>query len=155
MNTGTATGIDPRSKIRFLLDGIKTNKFDTVKTRIMSDEKLRSDFDACITLYQDYYIRQTLKSKVSVNTVNISEVKTHGTKRKAGAIEDRYYTKDEYNELTPDQKKELAAKCLKRGHKPGAKDSKVKGTGGSSTKQSNKDVIKNIKGRKPPSLPTC
>ncbi|KAI2494465.1 hypothetical protein MHU86_20074 [Fragilaria crotonensis] len=110
----------------------------------MSDERLRSDFDACVTLYQDY-IRQTSKSKVSANTVNISEVKTHGNKRKAGAIEDRYYTKEEYNDLTPDQKKELAAKRLKRGHKPGAKDSKVKGTGGSGTKQSNKDVIKNLK----------
>ncbi|KAI2502051.1 Reverse transcriptase (RNA-dependent DNA polymerase) [Fragilaria crotonensis] len=97
------TGIDPRSKVRFLLDGIKTDKFDAVKTRIMSDERLRSDFDACVTLYQDY-IRQTSKSK-----------------------------------------KELAAKRLKRGHKPGAKDSKVKGTGGSGTKQSNKDVIKNLK----------
>ncbi|KAI2494566.1 hypothetical protein MHU86_19981 [Fragilaria crotonensis] len=31
------TGIDPRSKVR-LLDGIKTDKFDAVKTRIMSDE---------------------------------------------------------------------------------------------------------------------
>ncbi|KAI2501827.1 hypothetical protein MHU86_12665 [Fragilaria crotonensis] len=47
--------------------------------------------------------------------------------------------------FNPDQKKELAAKRLKRGHKPGAKDSKVKGTGGSGTKQSNKDVIKNLK----------
>lgn len=126
-----------------MLDGIKTDKFDAVKTRIMSDERLRSDFDACVTLYQDY-IRQTSKSKSSANTVNISEVKTHGTKRKVGAIEDRYYTKEEYNELSPDQKKELAAKRLKRGHKPGAKDSKVKGTGGG-TKQSNKDVIKNLK----------
>lgn len=137
------TGIDPRSKVRFLLDGIKTDKFDAVKTRIMSDERLRNDFDACVTLYQDY-IRQTSKSKTSANTVNISEVKTHGTKRKAGAIEDRYYTKAEYNELSLEQKKELAAKRLKRGHKPGAKDSKVKGTSGGMAK-GNKDVIKNLK----------
>jgi hypothetical protein len=44
------TGIDPRSKVRFLLDGIKTDKFDAVKTRIMSDKMLRSDFDSCVTL---------------------------------------------------------------------------------------------------------
>jgi hypothetical protein len=48
------TGIDPRSKVRFLLDGIKTDKFDSVKTRIMSDATLRNDFDACVTLYQDF-----------------------------------------------------------------------------------------------------
>lgn len=137
------TGIDPRSKVRFLLDGIKTDKFDAVKTRIMSDERLRNDFDACVTLYQDY-IRQTSKSKTG-STVNISEVKVQGgNKRKASAIEDRYYTKEEYNELFPEQKKELAAKRQKRGHKPGAKDSKVKGTGGGSAK-GNKDVIKNLR----------
>ena len=65
------TGIDPRSKVRFLLDGIKSDKFDVVKPRIMSDERLRGDFDACVTLYKDY-ICQTSKSKTSA-TINISE----------------------------------------------------------------------------------
>ena len=45
------------------------------------------------------------------------------------AVEDRYYTKDEYNALTTDQNKDLASKRLKRGHEPGAKDSKTKGGG--------------------------
>ncbi len=44
------TGIDPRSKVRYLLDGIKTDKFDALKTRIISDERLRVDFDSCVTL---------------------------------------------------------------------------------------------------------
>ena len=69
-------GIDPRSKVRYLLDGIKTNQFDAVKTRIMSEERLRSDFDSCVTLYQDY-ICQT--SKATGNpTVNISSMNTAG-----------------------------------------------------------------------------
>jgi hypothetical protein len=129
------TGIDPRSKVRYLLDGIKTDKFDAVKTRIMSDERLQNDFDACVTLYQDY-IRQTSKKTTNV-TVNISELKTG--KRKADAIEDRYYTKEEYAKLTPEQKKELASKRTKRGHKHGAKDSKIKGG------NKPKDVIKNLR----------
>ncbi|KAI2512329.1 Reverse transcriptase (RNA-dependent DNA polymerase) [Fragilaria crotonensis] len=105
-------------EIRYLLDGIKTDKFDAVKTRIMSDERLRNDFDACVTLYQDY-IRQTSK-KTTNATVNISELKTG--KRKADAIEDRYYTREEYAKLTPEQKKELAlsapsvATSLRSGH---------------------------------------
>ncbi|KAI2496193.1 hypothetical protein MHU86_18332 [Fragilaria crotonensis] len=135
------TGIDPRSKVRFLLDGIKTDKFDAVKTRIMSDERLRSDFDLCVTLYQDY-IRQTSKSKTNA-TVNISEMKS-GSKRKIDSIEDRYYTKEEYHSLTPEQKKDLASKRLKRGHKPGAKDSKVKGAK-PQDKPTGKEVIKNLK----------
>ena len=134
------TGIDPRSKVRYLLDGIKTDKFDAVKTRIMSDEKLRVDFDACVTLYQDY-IRQTTKGKPNA-TVNISELKTG--KRKAEAVADRYYTKDEYNALSAEQKKELAAKRLKRGHKPGAKDSKVK-AGAGKPKAKGPEVIRNLK----------
>jgi hypothetical protein len=133
-------GIDPRSKVRYLLDGIKTDKFDAVKTRIMSEEKLRSDFDACVTLYQDY-IRQTSKSKTSANTVNISELKTG--KRKFDQVEDRYYTKEEYATLTPDQKKELATKRTKRGHKPGEKDSRV--VSKAKVKTKNKDVISNLK----------
>lgn len=138
------TGIDPRSKVRYLLDGIKTDKFDSVKTRIMSDAVLRNDFDACVTLYQDF-IKQTSKLK-STPTVGISEIKTGGNKRKSDAIEDRYYTKAEYDALDPAQKKELATKRLKRGHKPGSKDSRVvKKTGSGKGKGDNADVIKNLK----------
>ncbi|KAI2510107.1 hypothetical protein MHU86_4274 [Fragilaria crotonensis] len=135
------TGIDPRSKVRYLLDGIKTDKFDAVKTRIMSDEQLRSNFDGCVTLYQDY-IRQTTKSKVN-STVNISEVKVGGKRKHESTIEDRYYTKEEYKELSAAQKKELAAKRVKRGHQPGAKDSKVKGL--KSKAKDGKEVIRNLR----------
>jgi hypothetical protein len=135
------TGIDPRSKVRYLLDGIKTDKFDAVKTRIMSDKRLRVDFDSCVTLYQNY-IRQTSKSKSNAAPVNISELKTG--KRKHDAVEDRYYTKEEYTALTPDQKRDLASKRLKRGHKSGAKDGKVnKGTKGKEGKaEKNKELIR-------------
>ena len=140
------TGIDPRSKVRYLLDGIKTDKFDSVKTRIMSDATLRNDFDSCVTLYQDF-IKQTTKSRTTP-TVGISELKisAFGSKRKSEAVEDRYYTKAEYDALSADNKKELAAKRLKRGHKPGAKDSKLlKGTKTKSKGKSNADVIKTLK----------
>jgi hypothetical protein len=138
------TGIDPRSKVRYLLDGIKTDKFDSVKTRIMSDATLRNDFDSCVTLYQDF-IKQTVKAK-STPTVGISELKTSaaGAKRKSDAVEDRYYTKGEYDALSADAKKELAAKRLKRGHKPGAKDSKISKSKSSKGK-TNADVIKTLK----------
>ncbi len=61
-------------------------------------------------------------------------------------MEDRYYTKAEYDALSADNKKELAAKRLKRGHKPGAKDSKLlKGTKTKSKGKSNADVIMTLK----------
>ena len=68
------TGIDPRFKVQYLLDDMKTDKFDAIKTRIMLEERFRNDFDGCVTLYQDY-ICQTLKGKISAK-VNISELKT-------------------------------------------------------------------------------
>jgi hypothetical protein len=139
------TGIDPHSKVRHLLDVIKTDKFNSVKTRIMSDASLCNDFDSCVTLYQDF-IKQTFKSKLTP-TVGISALKPSaaGTKRKSEAVEDRYYSKAEKDVLSADAKKELAAKRLKRGHKPGAKDSKISKTSKSNKGKTNADVIKTVK----------
>ncbi|KAI2497693.1 hypothetical protein MHU86_16822 [Fragilaria crotonensis] len=120
------SGIDARSKVRYLMDGIRTDKYDSVKTRIMSDAALRNDFDACVTLYQDFIKQTASKAKGSPSNVNISEVKVHsGNKRKRDEAEDRYYTKAEYAALTSAQKRDLAEKRKKRGHTPGAKDSKT------------------------------
>jgi hypothetical protein len=57
------TGIDPRSKVRYLLDGIKTDKFDSVKTRIMSDAALRNNFDACVSLYQHNFFTKFFQQR--------------------------------------------------------------------------------------------
>ena len=47
-------GIDARSKVQHLLKGIKTTDFNTVKTRIVSDATLHTNFDACVNLFQDF-----------------------------------------------------------------------------------------------------
>ena len=41
-------GIDNRTKVRYLNDAIKTSALDSVKTRIMSDESLQSDYNRCV-----------------------------------------------------------------------------------------------------------
>jgi hypothetical protein len=112
----------------------------------MSNATLRNNFDSCVTLYQDF-IKQTTKSSKTTPTVGISELKISagGSKRKSEAVEDRYYTKAEYNALSANDKKELAAKRLKRGHKPGAKDSKISKTYKSYKGKTNADVIKTLK----------
>ena len=50
-------GIDERSKVRHLVEGIKTDKLDTIKGQILASAELRSSFDKCVTLFQDF-IRQ-------------------------------------------------------------------------------------------------
>jgi hypothetical protein len=58
------TGIDQCSKVRYLLDGIDTDRFDSVKTQITSDATLQTAFNTCVTLYQDF-IKQNAKAKSS------------------------------------------------------------------------------------------
>ena len=48
------TGIEQRSKVRYLSEGIKTTILDSVKTRIMLDESLHQYFDGCVTMYREF-----------------------------------------------------------------------------------------------------
>jgi len=54
-------GIDPGSKVRFLLAGVRCSTPDVVKTRIISDEGLRVDFARCVTLFKDF-VKQTTQT---------------------------------------------------------------------------------------------
>ena len=47
-------GIDERSNMWKLLNGIKTDALDVVKTQIITSEHLYASFNVCIYLYQDF-----------------------------------------------------------------------------------------------------
>ena len=89
------TGIDKRTKVRHLMDGIKTKTLESVKTRIMSDADLRSDFTGCVTLFKDF-IRQMAPEPGGGR--NISAVGT-GT-----AVDDRYAPDAEWKALSQEQR---------------------------------------------------
>lgn len=119
-------GIDSRSKVRHLLDSVKTKQLDSVKTQIIASANLRNDFDACVTLYKDF-IKQM--SSDDGGSLTIAEVKTSGNplKRsgtpkgpggKADQVEDRYYDQAEYSKLSAVAKSKLHEMRLARGHKP-------------------------------------
>jgi len=86
-------GIDKRSKEGHLVEGIKTDKLDTIKGQILASAELRSSFDRSVALFQDFTCQQT-KTK-SYLTLTIAEVSRTDNKQKAsggsGVIED-YYT---------------------------------------------------------------
>lgn len=136
------TGIDPCSKVSLLRDGIKKYKFDAVQTGIIvSDERLCSDFDACITLYQDY-IHQTSNLKIP----QWPYLKWRHTVLNTRQAQLRHITtpiKEEFNKLSH-QKHEVTSKCLKHGHKPGANDKKGKWTLSHVVATGNKDMIKDL-----------
>ena len=121
-------GIDARSKVRHLLKGIKTTAFDTVKTRIITDATLHTNFDACVNLFQDF-IEQHRAMHTTGHQGDAQLVSFKGEAEvsvginKLTHIEDCYYKKEEYDALTPDEKKALHEKHGKHGHKRGAKDS--------------------------------
>ncbi|KAL3934951.1 MAG: hypothetical protein SGARI_003168 [Bacillariaceae sp.] len=113
-------GIDPRSKVRYLLGGITTDKFDTVKTTILGSELYRNSFDDSVRLFKDM-MEQTKSLKSSGDGVQISQVSFAGDDMEVDpdmSIQDRYYTKDEYRGLSRAQKLGLKKKREDRGHKP-------------------------------------
>ena len=95
------------------MDGIKTKELDSVKTHILASALLRNDFDSCVNLYKDFISQ--MKSTSNQPELNISSV------GKEGILQYRYYTKDEYDTLSPEQKSALRDKRKARGHKRGEK----------------------------------
>ena len=129
-------GIDPRSEVRHLLEGIKTAGLDTVKAQILSDANLRSDFDNCVNLFQDFIkqsAREPRQSNISAINRNLRGQSRSENKNKSDydnleadmSVEDRYYSREEYAKLSANKKKGPSIKRNKRGHKPGAQSSKV------------------------------
>jgi hypothetical protein len=106
-------GIDECSKVRHLIAGIKVSAMDAVKARILSDERLRSDFDACVNLYQDF-LKQTNATVKEVTIAMLQMEKKKGTPDMS--VEDCYYKHKEYNALSAQQKLALKLKREKRGH---------------------------------------
>lgn len=119
------SGIDERSKVRHLLAGIKSAALDPVKTRILSDANLRSDFSACVILYKDFIMQVNAASNVRESRVAATmSDKGKGTSSEENidmSVEDRYYNKKEYASLSAAQRNALRLKRAKRGHKSSSK----------------------------------
>ena len=96
-------GIDDCSKVRFLIDGIKTTRLDTVKATILSSDEYRADFDKCVTLYKDFIKQSDGQLELKVAAVHSGGDKSDGGGTGKGAVRDiadRYYKKDEYKKLS-------------------------------------------------------
>jgi len=105
-------GIDDWSKVHHLINGIKTDKYDSVKVQIMSSTTLRNSFDSCVTLYKDFIAQSTSASNPTLNiSTTQHSVAKRSVKRKAPDddedVEDRYYNKEEYSRLSTQQKMKL------------------------------------------------
>ena len=105
-------GIDERSKVRHLTDGIKSTALDSVKNTILASATLRSDFTGCVALFKDFIHQSSTQS--DTQSLQISRVETGKKKKKSTRggpkggghaapikCEDRFYSRDDYKALLP------------------------------------------------------
>jgi len=93
-------GIDPGSKVRFLLAGIRCSTLYAVKTRIILDEGLRADYARCVTLFKDF-VKQTAQTTNVQLGIAAMSVNDNGRGKSKG--EDCWYTLDEWRALPEDE----------------------------------------------------
>ena len=119
------SGIDERSKVRHLLEGIKFGGLDAVKTQILANTELRTNFDRCVSLYKDYICQ--MKSS-NPSELNISDTTTMDSAAKPvggeAIVKDIYYPPSTYRKLTDDQKVALSDIRKARGHEGSGKRQK-------------------------------
>jgi hypothetical protein len=117
-------GMDEGTKVRHLLNGIKTDKLNVIKGQILGDPTLQTDFDRCVNLFKAYLEQvatdrsQTFNvSRVAIhddgdnknpkgkrdkngkwvkNPRNRGVARTGGTKRKANEMDNADEVKDRY-----------------------------------------------------------
>jgi hypothetical protein len=123
-------GINEASRVRKLMKGIKTNKLDSAKTRIMTDPEIKKSFDLAVNLYKDF-IDTSLTYAPSSGQIagvglgrdaggrgNGSQRRRNGqggrnrnskrTAQTAGIdVKDRYYTSQEYAKLSSEERSKL------------------------------------------------
>ena len=115
------SGVDDRSSVRYLVDGIKDSSLDSTKNAILASPTLRSDFTACVNLFKDFIAQRKTTEQQSLNVSDVAsqnkeknKEKNKNKNNKTGratkgrtGVEFRYYKQSEYKKLSNDQKEEL------------------------------------------------
>ena len=103
-------GIDDRSKVRFLVGGMRTTRLGTVKGTILASDEYGADFDKCVTLGKDFIKQSDGQLELKVAAVHSGGDKSDSSGTGKGAVRDiadRYYKKEEYKRLSTKQNGKL------------------------------------------------
>ncbi len=100
-------GIDDRSKVWYLQDGIKKDKLHSAKSIILSLAEYQKDFVWCVMLYKDF-----LQQWDDVLELKITDLKQADGGKKDNDTNDYdvdlwYNSYGEYQKLTPQQRRKL------------------------------------------------
>jgi hypothetical protein len=117
------SGMDEATRVRKFVAGIKTDKLDAIRAAVLANPTL--SFDRVTRLYRDHVAMTQSMNPSPQEQRQVSDVRTSSNR---DDVEDRYYTRDEYNKLTADQKFSLKKKRERRGggRKDGNSDRKSK-----------------------------
>ena len=131
--------INECSKVRYLNDGIKTTKLDTVEAAILASAEHRSDFDGCVNLYKDFITQSDTQPELRIAAVAGGG---GGGTRTDDVVEDRYCERDGYKALSKGQKKYLCDLLRKRKERDGdPPKGKGKGKGGDTSAESKNSAL--------------
>jgi hypothetical protein len=125
------SGIDEGSKVRYLVRGVRTQALDTVKANILASPTLRNDFTAAAGLFKDFI--EQMKSNQPDRDITVAGVATgpHDADSDSSSepakvkpdmsVDERYYNRQEFANLTAEQKAGLTAKREARDARGGGK----------------------------------
>ena len=74
------TGINQRSKVRYIRKGIKTTGLNSVNTCILLDKGLRHDFDIWVTLNKDFVEKSIVDTRQLLDVAASSSNNSSGGK---------------------------------------------------------------------------
>ena len=83
------------TRVRMLMDGIKTTILDSAKNTILSSDTLRTDFDGCMAQFTNFLGAMPSSVENSDQRRNASELNSEG----GTTVQNRFYTAAEYKNL--------------------------------------------------------
>jgi hypothetical protein len=124
-------GINERSKIRYFMNGIKLPSMSAVYWTIKACPKREHTIEWVVLMYKEFVQEMMDKSPKELIVASTSTTKPHRLSKPntSVTVEDRYYSREEYNALTADQRKVLHDLREKRGKKPRSDRPKFKSGG--------------------------
>jgi hypothetical protein len=131
------SGIDEGSKVRYLMAGVRTEQLDTVKASILGNLDLLTDFTAASSLYKAFIdsnnATRARDRDITIAGVGVGDDDSVSSETASGSntsnsngndrwknvkpdmsVEERFYNRNEYRQLTEAQKAGLIAKRAAR-----------------------------------------
>jgi hypothetical protein len=114
-------GINERSKVRHLMESIKTKALDAAKAEIMANAELMTNFNTCVTLFKDFIAQERL---TQATDRQIAAVKGGGGTGGGNNTNDRYVPDPEWQAMPKDERDKIIAA------RKAAREAKKKAGGG-------------------------